>query len=143
MVNCFTPKKLPGPARFWSRWVALLLAAVVGCQPQPTTRLLGRWKPDGDSVVGSLLERGALSVEFRADGKFAVHLTLPVLGTVSKEATWRYVRSDGSRIELELVWTDRSAPTRLVVTQVDERTIEFVPPIKPLDTPVRFVREAG
>lgn len=123
--------------------VLAIAAATGGCSPHPASKLVGVWVPADPSTVGSLLEKGALKVEFAKDGRFLMAMHLPVVGQVAKEGTWKYRSVEGNKITLEIQLADDTKPRVVELHLLDENTMEFVPPAGPLKTKIRFARSVA
>ena len=122
--------------------VGLMLAvATVGCRPQPAAKLVGVWVPDDTSVVGTVLAKGSLHIEFATDGRMIASAKLPVVGNIAKQGRWRYKNVEGNRVTIEFQWEGEDKWHPLDVALVGEDGLEFTPPLGGVKKPIRFARQ--
>lgn len=119
-----------------SLFAVVLLALCAGCGSNPTAKLVGKWEaeiaPPADdassfaerlqSAFAALLK---INLDFRPDGTLTFAMSVPGHDQVS-EGTWKYLKSEGDTLVLEVVRDNSSSVTRVKV--VDDDHIELIRP---------------
>lgn len=126
-------------SRFALTWVLLLLAVLcTGCNP--AQKILGVWELDKDKGAAALVGNGPMAavfstmasqfkmeLEFKADGTWALQLSMPGTSTQSK-GTWRFVKQEGQTLHLLMKANDQASEQEVQVQLVDDNNIELAPP---------------
>lgn len=137
----------------WNRCLvgALLATVFAGCG-DPAAKLIGTWDAQispakaaessslEDSLANAFAFLPQMTLEFKADGKLTLRFT--VLGqAVEQQATWKYLKSEGNVLVLEVQPENRpSTTTRLTMISDDE--FELVPPESGESLPLGTAAEA-
>jgi hypothetical protein len=120
--------------------LTLAVALLSGCN-SPTAKLIGKWEADmsgvqsqiessGNPLAGALagmLSMVKVEAEFRGDGTCSIGGS--VLGqSNSAAARWRYVKSEGNVLVLQITPEKNGQEQELRITFVDNDHFEMVPP---------------
>lgn len=112
--------------------------ALTGCNP--AAKLVGKWEIDADKVkadlaannnpmaaaLGGMMAMVKVEPEFEADGTWTLTMGGP-LGSQSRSGTWKYVKSDGEVLVLNVAM-ENEAERELRVKFIDNDHVQMEPP---------------
>jgi hypothetical protein len=138
------PTKILLPAALFA------VCLVVGCG-NPSSRLIGKWEAElappttesssiEDRIKSGLVSLLKMNVEFTADGR--MNFQVAAMGqSTNTGGTWKYLKSEGNVLVLEIKPDNATASSVARVTMLDDNHIELVPPEgAPTQEALRFKR---
>lgn len=124
--------------RLWLPLAVFVCLAFTGCNP--AGKLVGKWEIDADkfkadiaasnnpmaAALSGMIAMVKVEPEFKADGTWTLNMGGP-LGSQSRSGTWKYVKSDGEVLVLNVAM-ENEAERELRVKFIDNDHVQMEPP---------------